>query len=49
MASEEEDQKPKPEDKWMPRKYERVLGLDEIDHSDFVALAKARDQWVRDR
>ena len=33
----------------MPRKYERVPGLDEIDTNDFVALTKARDQWVRDR
>ncbi len=37
------------ESKWMPRKYERVPGLDEIDTDDFVAVAKARDQWVRER
>lgn len=35
--------------KYVHRKYERVPGLDEIDQSDFVALAKARDQWVRNR
>ena len=34
--------------KW-PREYERVPGLDEIDRNDFVALTKARQQWVRDR
>lgn len=34
--------------KW-PREYERVPGLDEIDPNDFVALTKAREQWVRDR
>lgn len=49
MASEKEEPSPKAESKWMPRKYERVPGLDEIDSTDFVALAKARDQWVRDR
>ena len=35
--------------KYVNRKYERVPGLDEIDQTDYVALAKARDQWVRDR
>lgn len=48
MASEEEEASSKLDSKW-PRKYERVPGLDEIDSTDFVALAKARDQWVRDR
>jgi hypothetical protein len=37
------------ESKYIHRKYDRVPDLDEIDQSDFVALAKARDQWVRDR
>ena len=37
------------ESKYVHRKYERVPGLDEVDENDFVAVAKARDQWVRDR
>ncbi len=31
------------------REYPRVPGLDEIDHHDFVALRKAREQQTRDR
>ena len=50
-SSEGGDAEPPPprESKWMPRKYERVPGLEEVDPSDFVAVAKAREQWVRDR
>ena len=35
-------------DKW-PRQYERVTPIEEVDPTDFVALTKARNQWVRDR
>ena len=34
--------------KW-PRKYERVTSIEDVDPNDFVALTKARQQWVRDR
>ena len=34
--------------KW-PREYERVTPIEEVDPNDFVALNKARHQWVRDR
>lgn len=34
--------------KW-PREYERVTPIEEVDQNDFVALTKARNQWVRDR
>lgn len=41
---------PNPEESnYIHRKYERVPDLEEIDKNDFVALAKARDQWVRGR
>ena len=32
-----------------PREYERVTPIEEVDQSDYVALSKARSQWVRDR
>ena len=34
--------------KW-PREYERVAPIEEVDQNDYVALNKARNQWVRDR
>jgi len=34
--------------KW-PREYERVTSIEDVDPNDFVALTKARQQWVRDR
>ena len=37
------------ESKHQDREYPRYPGLDEIDHSDFVALSRAREQAVRDR
>ena len=32
-----------------PREYPRVTSLEEVDRNDFVALANAQNQWVRDR